>query len=61
MTLTLEMLEEKYPKADWTHVYTDGSEEDAVRNGGSDVFIRIPVGQTVSYSNASLHFTYPLV
>ena len=28
MALTLEKLEEKYPQADWTHVYTDGSRED---------------------------------
>ena len=27
MALTLEMLEEKYPQADWTHIYTDGSAE----------------------------------
>ena len=53
MALTLEMLEKKYPQADWTHVYTDGSAEDAVRNGGSGVFVRTPTGQTVSYSNAT--------
>ena len=47
------MLEEKYPQADWTHVYTDGSAEDAVRNGGSGVFVRTTTGQTVSYSNAT--------
>ena len=49
MTLTLEMLEEKYLQADWTHVHTT---ED-VRNRGSDVFVRTPTGQTVSYSNAA--------
>ena len=47
------MLEEKYPQADWTHIYTDGSAEDAVRNGGSGVFVRVPTGQTVNYTNAS--------
>ena len=31
MALTMEMLEEKYPLADWTHIYTDGSAEDAVK------------------------------
>ena len=42
MALTLEMLEEKYPQADWTHIYTNGLVEDAVRNGGSGVFVRTP-------------------
>ena len=37
MALALEMLEEKYPQADWTHIYTNGSAEDTVRNGGSGV------------------------
>ena len=53
MALTLEMLEEKYPQADWTHIYTDSSAEDAVRNWGSGVFVRTPTGQTVSYSNTT--------
>ena len=53
MALTLEMLEEKYPQADWTHIYTDGSAEDAVRDGGSGVFVRTPTGQTVRHSNAT--------
>ena len=53
MTLTLKMLEEKYPQADWTHIYTGSLAEDAVRNGGSGVFVRTPTGQTVSYSNAT--------
>ena len=48
MALTLEMLEEKYPQADWTHIYTDGSVEDAVRNGGSGVFVSTPAGQTAT-------------
>ena len=48
MALTLEMLEEKYPQADWTHVYTDGSAVDAVRNGGSGVFVRNPTGQSAT-------------
>ena len=32
---TLEHLQANYPKDLWTHVYTDGSAEDAVRNGGA--------------------------
>ena len=53
MALTLEMLEEKYPQAGWTHIYTDGSAEEVVRNGGSGVFVRTPTGQTFGYSNAT--------
>ena len=53
MALTLEMLEEKYPSVDWTHIYTNGSEDDAVRNGGCGVFVRTPTEQTVSYINAT--------
>ena len=49
MALTLEMLEEKYPKADWTHIYIDGSAEDGTRNGESNVFVRTPAGQTINY------------
>ena len=47
------MLEEKYLQADWTHVYTNGSVEDAASNGGSGVLVRTSTGQTVSYSNAT--------
>ena len=32
---------------------TDDSAEDAVRNGGSGVFVRAPTGQTVSFTNAT--------
>ena len=53
IALTLDMLEEKYPQADWTHIYSDGSAEEAVRNGGCGVLVRIPTGQTVRYSNAT--------
>ena len=53
MALTPEILEEKYLKADWTHIYTNGSAEEDVRIGGSGVFINTPTGQTVGYSNAS--------
>ena len=34
-------------------MYTDGSAVDAVRNGGSGVFVTTPTGHTVSYSNAT--------
>ena len=53
MALTLEMLMEKCPLADWRHVYTECSAEDAVRNGGNGVFARTQTGRTVNYANAT--------
>ena len=48
--LTLEMIQSRYPKSTWTHVFTDGSAENAVRNGGSGAYIRRPDGTTFSLS-----------
>ena len=48
--LTLEMIQSRYPKSTWTHVFTDGSAENAVRNGGSGAYIRHPDGTTSSLS-----------
>lgn len=49
-TLTLEMLHENYNATVWTHVYTDGSADAAIKNGGSGVLIRHPDGRTHSGS-----------
>ena len=38
-SLTMEMIEEKYPKDAWVHIYTDGSATDAIKNGGAGVSI----------------------
>ena len=46
--LTLEMIDEKYPREAWTHVYTDGSATNAINNGGAGVFVRLPDGTTRS-------------
>ncbi|XP_070180097.1 uncharacterized protein [Littorina saxatilis] len=46
----MEMIQDRYPHCTWTHVYTDGSSENAVRNGGSGVYIRRPNGTTTSLS-----------
>ena len=43
---TQEMLEASYPLTSWTHVYTDGSADSAVNNGGVGIFIKRPDGQT---------------
>ena len=41
----MEYLHSQYPKEAWTHVYTDGSAEEAVRNGGAGIFIQYPGGR----------------
>lgn len=43
--LTLAMIEESYPASSWTHVYTDGSSEEATQNGGSGIYVRFPDGE----------------
>ena len=48
--LTLEMIQSHYPKSTWTYVFTDGSAENAVRNGGSGAYICRSDGTTSSLS-----------
>ena len=40
----------RWCRSTWTHVFTDGSAENAVRNGGSGAYIRRPDGATASLS-----------
>lgn len=47
---TLEYLDTEYPSEKWNYVYTDGSAEDATRNGGSGIFIRYTDGQYTKMS-----------
>ena len=57
-TLTLAMLEEKYPQEAWTRVFTDGSATDAVRHGGAGVYIQYPSGETQAEAKPTgLHCT----
>ena len=42
------MIQDRYPKSTWTHVFTDGSAENAVKNGGSGAYIRRSDGTTSS-------------
>ena len=49
-SVTQEMIHEKYPKHSWIHAYTDGSAEEAVRNGGSGIFLKFPDKPPVSLS-----------
>ena len=51
--LTLELMEREYPRNEWTHVYTDGSADQAVRNGGAGVLIRFPNGESLTKSIAT--------
>ena len=37
--LTLSYIRDTYPEEEWTHVYTDGSAEEATRNGGGGILI----------------------
>ena len=45
-----EMIQDLYPKSTWTHVFTDGSAENDVKNGGSGAYIRRSDGITFSLS-----------
>ena len=49
-SLTLEMLLAEYNASVWTRIYTDGSADGAVKNGGSGIHICHPNGQTQSKS-----------
>ena len=42
LTLALAELDKSYPATAWTQVFTDGSAENATRNGGCDIYIRQP-------------------
>ena len=38
--LALKEIDKHYPAATWTHIYTDGSAENATRNGGCGAYIK---------------------
>jgi len=42
------MIQNRFPQEAWTHVYTDGSASDAVRNGGAGVYIQYQNGNSKS-------------
>ena len=52
-SLTQEYLETNYSKESWTHGYTDGSAENAVRNGGAGVYIQYAGGKEDKISLAT--------
>nr|KAG5710959.1 hypothetical protein BaRGS_013693 [Batillaria attramentaria] len=47
-SLALEMIEANYHPAEWTHAFSDGSSEGAVKNGGAGVFIKYTDGNSTS-------------
>ena len=54
-TNTLDLIDEKYNNAEWTHVYTDGSATEAVKDGGSGIFIKYPSGNAKRISIPAGH------
>ena len=48
--LALEETDKHYPAASWTHIYTDGSAENAKRNGGCGAYIKRPGKPPLSVS-----------
>ena len=52
-SFTQEYLETNYPKESWTLGYTDGSVENAVRNGGAGVYIQYAGGKEDKISLAT--------
>ena len=51
--LTLLMLNEQYPSSIWTRVFTDGSATEAVKKGGSGIYITHPNGNIETHSLAA--------
>ena len=49
----MEHIQKNYPQDTWTLVYTDGSAEEAVRNGGAGIYIRYPGGREEEISLAT--------
>jgi ribonuclease HI len=45
--LALDHMEQAYPKVLWTYAYTDGSAEEATRNGGGGIFLTLKDGTHV--------------
>ena len=48
--LTLALIADRFPHTAWTHVCSDGSTEEGMKNGGSGVYIRYWDGDTTSLS-----------
>ena len=51
--IPLEHLQQCNPKETWTYIFTDGSAEDATRNGGAGVYLKYPDGKVDKLSFAT--------
>ena len=49
-SVAMQMIEDKYPKEAWTHVFTDGSACNAVKNGGAGAYIQYTGGESKTVS-----------
>ena len=47
---TLALITDRFPCNVWTHIYTNGSAEEGMRNGGSNVYIKYQDGDIMSLS-----------
>ena len=54
-TNTLDLIDEKYNNAEWTNVYTDVSATEAVKDGGSGIYIEYPSGNVKRISIPAGH------
>ena len=50
-TLTMSILEDKYPTQSWIRIYTDGSATNATKNGGAGIYIEYPNGEKKTKAN----------
>ena len=59
-SLTLQALSVAYPSTTWARAHTDGSAEEAAKNGGGVVFIKLPGGRSfrkfVATGHQSTHY-----
>ena len=52
-SLSLEALSVAYPSTTWARAYTNGSAEEAAKNGGGGFFIKLPDGRSIRKSVAT--------
>ena len=62
--LTLALIADRFPHTAWTHVYTNGSAEEGMKNGGSRVYITysevtpLPSRFLVAFSAPTIELRY---
>ena len=50
--LALELIHLNYAQESWIHVYTDGSADEAIQNGGAGIYIQFPGGNDTTFQQA---------